>query len=172
MDMVPVTLVVVLIAVIIAAVTDVRWFTIHNALTLPLLASGLVYHAVVSNGLGLASSIGGALFGASIFAVFYLIGGMGAGDVKMMAGIGAWVGWPLILSVLVATTLAGAVYGLVLIAAFGRSGNRSGERVIEAAVRRDDRRRRLVPYGAMMMVGVVVTTARLWTSDGFLNAYP
>ncbi len=172
MGAVPVTLVVVLVAVIIAAVTDLRWFTIHNALTLPLLASGLIYHAFVNDGVGLFSSIGGALFGAGILGLIYLLGGMGAGDVKLMAGIGAWLGWPLILQVFVITTIAGAIYGLALIAAFGRGDKRSSERIIEAAVRRDDRRRRLVPYGAMMMVGVVVTTARLWTGDGFLNAYP
>ena len=67
-------LAVVLIAVIIAAVSDLRSFRIHNALSLPLLASGLIYHGIANHGVGFYSSIGGALFGAGILTILYLLG--------------------------------------------------------------------------------------------------
>src|SRR4051812_45954857 len=78
---------VVLCAALIAAVTDVWKFKVHNALTLPLLLSGLVYHAVVGGMDGFSDSLLGALFGFGVLIVFYAMGGMGAGDVKFMAGI-------------------------------------------------------------------------------------
>jgi Flp pilus assembly protein protease CpaA len=166
---VPVTVVVVLIAVIIAAITDLRCFRIHNALTLPLLVTGLIFHTYLSGTAGLINSFAGVAFGSGLLMIFYLLGGIGAGDVKMMAGIGAWLGWPLIVTVLLVTAIAGAVYAVGLIVAFGRGEKRGTGQTIENAVRQDDRRRRLVPFGLMMMVGVIVTTACILSGHGLID---
>lgn len=69
----------ILIGVVIAAVADVRSFKIPNRLTVPLLFSGMIYHAWQRGGLGLAESILGALIGFSLLLPFFLLGGIGTG---------------------------------------------------------------------------------------------
>jgi prepilin peptidase CpaA len=171
--------VIVLAAAIIAAVTDVWKFKIHNALTLPLLVTGLVYHAAVGGRAGLATSLLGVLFGFGVLLAFYVVGGMGAGDVKLMAAIGAWLGMPLTFYVFIASSLAAGAYAVVLVA-FSEGGiaevllnfqilwvrmraisrHLGDDNRIEHEVKRDDRRRRLIPFAAMVAVGVVMTL--LW----------
>ena len=74
--------VVVVVGALIAAFTDIWKYKVHNVLTLPFLASGLAYHGLTHGWPGLAASLAGALFGFGVLFVFYLMGGMGAGDVK------------------------------------------------------------------------------------------
>jgi prepilin peptidase CpaA len=171
----PLPAAVVLIAALIAAVTDVWKFKVYNALTLPLLVSGLLYHGITGGLTALGGSSLGMLFGFGILLLFYAMGAMGSGDVKLMAAIGAWLGMPLTFYVFIASSLAGGVYavGLLVLAggigetlihmqilwlrmsAFGR--HLSCDDRIEVEVKRDDRRRRLIPFAAMVAIGVVAT---------------
>ena len=171
MGSVPLT--VVFAAVSIATVTDLRSFRIHNALTLPLLASGLVYHGLMGGSAGLSGSALGALSGIALLMLFYLMGGIGGGDVKLMAGVGAWLGMPMTVGILAVASLAAGLYAVILILVSGRVretwvnlqiiwhrvatvGRHLGsEDQVEAEVRRSDARRRLVPFAVMIMVGVV-----------------
>lgn len=170
-------LLVVLLSVVTAGVTDLWKFKVHNLLTLPLLASGLAYHGLlegVADGAGgLTYSLAGAAFGFAILFVPYLMGGMGAGDVKLMAGLGAWLGMPATLYVFIASGLATGVYALALIVRHGGfreayarlqiaclqmttiAKHLGPDERIETAVHRDDRRRRLIPFAAMVLFGVV-----------------
>jgi prepilin peptidase CpaA len=178
----PIPAAVVIVATLIAAATDIWKFKVYNALTLPLLLGGLTYHAATAGWSGLATSSLGLLFGFAALLVFYVMGGMGAGDVKLMAGIGAWLGMPLTFYVFVASGLAGGVYAVALLvfrhglqdaaihmhilwlrlSAFGRHlGN---DARIEAEVKRDDRRSRLIPFAAMVAVGVIATF--VWFQNG------
>src|SRR5580698_6265101 len=83
---------VVLVGVLVAASTDLRNFQIRDVLTIPLILSGLIYHAFVGQAVGLFGSVWGLLIGTLPFFVLYAKGGMGAGDLKLMAGVGAWMG--------------------------------------------------------------------------------
>ena len=87
-------LAVVIIATCCAAVTDIRTFKIHHNVTVPLLLTGIAFRSIVGGWVGLGDSLAGAFFGFSSLLVFYLLGGMGAGDVKLMAGVCAWLGMP------------------------------------------------------------------------------
>lgn len=176
----PVPVVVVLASVAVATVTDLRTFKIHNRLTLPLLLSGLAYHGIVGGTDALLNSLLGAAFGFGVLFLFYLFGGMGGGDVKLMAGVGAWLGMPLTFWIFNAAAIAAGVYALVLIALNGRFGETrvrfqlmwyrawavgrqiGGEDRVESEVRRDDRRQRLIPFGAMMGVGLVAVIVIAW----------
>src|SRR5204862_158348 len=82
--------VVVLILGGIACVCDVRTRRIPNLLTFGGAALGVVYWVVVSGLSGAVTSIGGWMTGAVLFLPMFALGGMGAGDVKLAACLGAW----------------------------------------------------------------------------------
>ncbi len=94
---------------VVACATDVASRRIPNLLTVPAIAVGLTAHAM-PGGHGLAAAFIGLLVGLAVFFPFFALGGMGGGDVKLMAALGTWVGW----SAIVWTGLYGAVAGGVL----------------------------------------------------------
>lgn len=75
-----------------AVIDDLRRRQISNWICLAALAGGLGWQAGQYGWAGLAYGIGGAAAGFGVFLVFYLLGGMGGGDVKLMAGFGALLG--------------------------------------------------------------------------------
>ena len=85
--------------------------------TFSMLGLGLLYHGVTGGAAALGNSVQGMLVGFAILIVFYILGGMGAGDVKLMAAIGAWLGMPLTLYVFFASAVAGGIdaVGLLLV---------------------------------------------------------
>jgi Flp pilus assembly protein protease CpaA len=178
-----------LVGVLIAACHDLWKFRLHNLLTFPLLLSGLVYHVVVGGASGLAGSVLGVLVGGLPFMAIYAKGGMGAGDIKLLAGVGAWLGPWAVLHVLIVSGLATGCYSAGIWAwkrnqiqccsergdwakrLRQETGACSGEtspdetgleeawNVIDV-LNRPDRRAHAVPFGAMVALGVIVTA--LW----------
>jgi prepilin peptidase CpaA len=171
---------VVLVACVLATFTDITSFKVYNILTLPLLASGVVYHAIDGGTPGLLGSLLGMGLGGGMLLIFYFLGGMGAGDVKFMAAVGAWLGVVLTFYVFLASAIAGGVYALVLIVAYGSPRETyvnlriicqrvsifcrhlGAEERIEAEVRRSDRRRRIIPFASMIAVGVMFVLVYFW----------
>ena len=80
---------------VIAAVIDGLKLKVPNWITFPMIISGWVYSATCVAGYpwweGLMYSAIGTVVGLALLLPAYAIGGMGAGDVKLLAGIGAWV---------------------------------------------------------------------------------
>ncbi len=97
-----------------ASVEDVRRRTIANRITVAGLAAGLTVHGWDRGWAGLAWSAGGALAGFGVLLLFYLMGGMGAGDLKLSAAFGALLGPS---GALLAALLAAAI-GAILAAGF------------------------------------------------------
>ena len=87
----PIPCAVVVAAAAVAGVTDIWKFRVYNALTLPLLVAGLVYHGFAEGTPGLVLSVIGMLLGFGVLILFFLLGGYGGGDVKLLAAIGAWL---------------------------------------------------------------------------------
>src|SRR5262249_28420589 len=110
---------IVLFASLVAAVMDVWKFKVYNALTMPLLLAGLIYHAAAGGIHGLQESLTGLLFGFAVLIVVYAMGGMGAGDVTLMAAVGAWLGMPLTFYVFVMSAMASGLYAAILILSSG-----------------------------------------------------
>jgi prepilin peptidase CpaA len=79
------------IVLIVAAVIDGFELKVPNWITFPFIVSGWIYSVAAFGWEGLGWSILGTVVGLALLMPAYAIGGMGAGDVKLLAGVGAWV---------------------------------------------------------------------------------
>jgi len=113
-------LVAALVCALIASLYDLRTRRIPNNLTLPAILFGLVLHLVRGGPVELGLSALAGLIGGGIFLLFFLAGGMGGGDVKLMAAVGCLAGARNIKDVLISTVLIGAVMGIALAIYRGR----------------------------------------------------
>jgi prepilin peptidase CpaA len=98
----------------IACVPDVRERRIPNRVTGPAIAAGLVLHLVVGGWRGLGDSALAGLIAGGILLVFFLAGGMGAGDVKLMAAVGCIAGTSPLGLVAISTAIAGGIFALAV----------------------------------------------------------
>lgn len=102
----------VIILVVGAAFTDFRWHKIPNILTFPGMGVGIVGHGVTQGWDGLGFSLAGLGLGLVLLLGFYAMGGMAAGDVKLMAAVGAFVGPLNVFLVVLMTTILGGLYSI------------------------------------------------------------
>ncbi|HEY7185757.1 MAG TPA: prepilin peptidase [Vicinamibacterales bacterium] len=77
---------------LVACVCDLRTRRIPQVLTLGGAAAAIVYHTVTGGWMAGATSLGGWSVGILIFLVPFALGGLGAGDVKLLGALGAWLG--------------------------------------------------------------------------------
>lgn len=108
------------VLVIVAAIWDVRTRRIPNWLTLSGVVLAVALNTFLFELAGLWFSLKGLGVAFGVYFVLYLLRAMGAGDVKLMAAVGAAAGWENWLGILVLTSVAGAVAGLLLVAFKGR----------------------------------------------------
>ena len=111
--------VIVLVVVGVAAFIDVRTKRIPNLLTFGSAAIALVYHGWTDGLSGLGQSAAGWAIGVALFLPMFLLRGMGAGDVKLLGSVGAWLGPRLVLYAGLYSVLAGGVLALVVGAMHG-----------------------------------------------------
>jgi prepilin peptidase CpaA len=112
-----------LIAIMIAGIacfTDLSSRRISNRLVMTGAILGLVMNLLIGSWAGLGWSLLGGLLGLAIFFPFFALGGMGAGDVKLLACLGAVLGPKDLLSVALVGALIGGVLALVIAAVNGR----------------------------------------------------
>jgi prepilin peptidase CpaA len=102
-----------------ASVMDVRTRRVPNVLTLGGTAAALGFHLVTQGPSMLAWGALGWLLGFAVFVPFYLLRGMGAGDVKLLAMLGAWLGPALVLRTALYGALAGGVLAIAVALAHG-----------------------------------------------------
>jgi prepilin peptidase CpaA len=149
-----------------AAFADLRSRRIPDLLTIPPLFVGLVLAALDGGSTGLfAAALGVALLGG-IFAMVAAAGGLGWGDVKLMAAVGALLAWPvgswsIVLYALFYTALVGGVIA-ALAAAF--QGKLSA--ALKAAVTLPRREKASPPSGVSIPYGVAICLGSLWAIAG------
>ena len=103
------------LTVTVAALYDIRSRKIPNFITYPSMAISLVYCSLVDGMQGFAFSAGGLILGIAFFLIPYMLGGMGAGDAKLMGALGAMLGPKGLINAALIVALVGGVYAVVLL---------------------------------------------------------
>lgn len=101
--------------IIISVYTDLKSRRILNIVTLPAIIIGILLNTITGGIDGLLFSGKGFLLGLGIFIIPFLRGGMGAGDVKLMAAIGALKGASFVFHAFIYTAIIGGVISLILL---------------------------------------------------------
>jgi leader peptidase (prepilin peptidase)/N-methyltransferase len=105
------------------ALACVDWDTtlLPDSLTMPLLWAGLIASALGWTKLPLETALAGAVVGyLSLWSVYWLFKlttgkeGMGHGDFKLLAALGVWLGWQMVLPIVLAASVLGAVVGIAM----------------------------------------------------------
>ena len=120
----PTSTVAVVVVAAAASVCDLRNRRIPNTLTIGAAATAVAMHVLLSGWSGLFSALSGWAIGIVLFAPLYALGGMGAGDVKLLAAIGAWLGPVGALWTALYGAIAGGVLALFVAATRGTPGRR------------------------------------------------
>ena len=103
-----------------AACIDVKTRKIPNLLTLAAFALGVTLHFLLGGNSDGVKTVLSALLAGSIFFLFHLAGGLGAGDVKLIVGLAACYGLSNMPYLLIFTSLAGGVMALVMAVKHGQ----------------------------------------------------
>ena len=98
---------------------DVRTRRVPNILTGPALLLGIGAHLALGGTSGALGALAGAVVAGLLLFPGWFSGWMGAGDVKLMAAVGAWLAFPLSVYAALAALVAGGVISLVVAARHG-----------------------------------------------------
>jgi prepilin peptidase CpaA len=110
-----------LLVVLGAAVYDVRYRRIPNWLSMSGILAGLALNTFLYEGWpGLRLSLQGLVLGFGVYFLLYALRAMGAGDVKLMAAVGAIVGWRDWFGMFLITAIIGGAMALILVTSKGR----------------------------------------------------
>lgn len=101
---------------IVAAATDIHGQRVPNWLSLSAAVLAVVLHTYLSGLSGLLFSLEGLTIGFALLIGFYAVGGMGAGDVKLLAAVGAFLGPWEVFQVFLYATVFGGIYAIAVIA--------------------------------------------------------
>jgi prepilin peptidase CpaA len=132
--------IVLVLLVAVAAWSDLRSRHIPNWITVPGAAFGLLLQTWYGGQHGALASLEGVALGIAMFIVFFIAGGMGAGDVKLFGAVGALVGPQALVLVFVLTGLLGGVFAAAVVLIRGHW-------------------RATLPYGAMIAAGTLLSLA-------------
>jgi prepilin peptidase CpaA len=110
---------VVTVTLVVAAVIDGWMLKVPNWITFPMILAGWLYSATCVAGYpwweGLLYSLIGTVVGLALLLPAYAIGGMGAGDVKLLAGVGAWVWYKDTLYAFALSAIVGGVIAVLMV---------------------------------------------------------
>lgn len=107
------------IVLIVASISDLYSRRIPNWLTFPAMVIGIFYNTGLKGFEGFLFSIGGLGIGIAVLIIPYLMGGMGAGDAKLMGSIGALLGPKAGFVAFLCSAIMGGIYAIVVLTAHG-----------------------------------------------------
>ena len=170
MIMTPVTFSVLVVGTL-ACIWDLKTSRIPNWLTFTAATAALLFHVFAPQGRGLTGAISGLLVGLALFFPVFALRAMGAGDVKLLAALGAWLGAATVVWVALYASVAGGVLALLVMIARGylKQGLRNIRMLLTfwwiegikplPALTLDAAHSVRLPYALPIAVGLVVT---LW----------
>lgn len=135
-------------ALVVITFVDLVFQIIPDRITLPGILIGLVAGSMLMPDpfmryslLGFKTSVIGLLAGGGLFYVIAILsrGGMGGGDIKMMAMVGALMGWKAVLLTIFLGSLTGAIFGISLMILKGKG------------------RKTKIPFGPFLSLGTLIT---------------
>jgi prepilin peptidase CpaA len=106
-----------------ASAIDLWSRRVPNWLSLPFLVSGLLVQGVTGGLSGLGHSLAGFGLALLLFGIPCLLRGMGMGDLKLAAGVGAWVGPEQLFMAFIMTGILGGIYAVLYAFCRGRLGS-------------------------------------------------
>lgn len=119
------TVIILLLILGTAIASDLRWRTIPNWLTGPSILAGLGFHTVMNQFAGFLFSLEGTAVGLGLFIILYMCGWMGAGDVKLFAAVGSFLGPAQTISAAIVIALVGGVLA-ILVLGFHKGWRKTG----------------------------------------------
>lgn len=158
------------IVLVVAAIIDGKILKVPNWLTFPFILCGWFHGALYGGWAGFGYSLLGTFVGMMLLLVLRAVGGMGAGDVKLLAGVGAWLGAATTWWAFLATAVVGGVMAAVMILTSGQWQKhwamahqilhewvtiRDPEKLASIARERKPTMR-LLPYGIPMAIGSII----------------
>lgn len=158
-----------LIVLAIATFTDVRSCRIPNWLVLPFLVAGVAISGWMHGWHGVGQSLLGMGVGIVVLGFFCWMGGMGMGDLKLVAAVGAWIGPAQLVLALVLTGIAGGIMALCWAIGGGFVGellNGTGELIFGLRKRGlrphpelvlDNPSTRKMPYAPAIAIGTLIS---------------
>ncbi len=163
------------VILIVAAVIDGRQLKVPNWITFPMILSGWLASGIIYGWAGVGASLWGTAIGLGLLLPAYAIGGMGAGDVKLLAGVGAWVGASQTFWAFIVSAIIGALIAVIMVVVsrkwrhhqkqFFSIANeiliiRSPSKLSEIAAKRKPSMM-LLPYGIPIAIGTIAYFAYL-----------
>jgi prepilin peptidase CpaA len=151
------------------AVIDGWKLKVPNWLTFPMVIGGWVYSAAALGWVGLGWSLLGTMVGLGLLLPAYAIGGMGAGDVKLLAGVGAWVHGTVTFYAFCVSALVGGIIAMAMVLYRRKWGHHQAQFMglmteiltirdpSQLATRAAERKRSmmLLPYGIPIAIGSI-----------------
>jgi prepilin peptidase CpaA len=157
------------IALAVATFTDLRTRLIPNWLVLPFLAAGITVSGWLRGWHGIGQSLLGLGLGLLVYGLLFWMGGMGAGDVKLAAAIGAWIGPTQLFFALFVTAIAGGflVLGWAIAGGFFSDlmkgsgnlifGRKKGETDAGDELVLSNPKKRKIPYAPAIAIGTLIS---------------
>lgn len=137
-----------------AIVEDLAHRRVSNWICCSAFGAGLVLQTVQGGWRGAGSALLGTLAGAAVFLVFYLLGGMGGGDIKLMAGFGAVLGVKRLLEAALWTAGCGGLLALAVIGARALGKLWRSRKAAGTAAAGEPERAASIPYAPAIAAGV------------------
>ena len=162
-----------------AAVTDCAARRIPNWLSFTLILTGLLQCLTAGPATSLLGSVAGLLLGFALTFLFFAVGAMGGGDVKLLTGVGAWLGPWGVLLVFAVEAIVGMVQAVIYAASqrrlgavlrnsvvvaggFATGGGDMGIASLPSAGAGAAANKQILPYSVPVLIATVVVLAARW----------
>lgn len=135
-----------------ASIEDLWRRKVSNAISLAAFVSGVLLNSKLNGWDGFWDALLGSVIGFAVFLIFFLLGGMGGGDIKLMAGFGAILGSKLIVVAAMMTAIVGGLMalGYLIFKKVGRAAKPADAPLTPL-------RKEAIPYAPAITLGVLLS---------------